>query len=157
MRGATFEVFGILMSRMHMAWLSHIGGRLKSDFQYSPGVVYNTFPVPPRSEKQGARLADLAKAIVAVRRSFPAATLSDLYDPDLMPPALRKAHRALDGAVDNLYRARPFEDDRERVEHLFGLYEKLVSPLASGQKKAKRRRAASATVEFLGQQSPVLE
>ena len=157
MRGGTFEIFGILMSRMHMAWLSHIGGRLESRFQYSPGVVYNTFPVPPRSERQRARLEKLANAIVVVRRSFPAATLSDLYDPDLMPPALLKAHRALDREVDKLYRASPFEDDRERVEHLFGLYERLVSPLTSGQRKAKRRRAAAATVKLSGQQSAVLE
>ena len=31
---------------MHMAWLRHIGGRLKSDYRYSIGLVYNTFPMP---------------------------------------------------------------------------------------------------------------
>ncbi|MEP9835528.1 type IIL restriction-modification enzyme MmeI, partial [Staphylococcus aureus] len=32
--------FGVLTSRMHMAWLRHIGGRLKSDYRYSAGIVY---------------------------------------------------------------------------------------------------------------------
>ena len=36
--------FGVLTSRMHMAWLRYIGGRLKSDYRYSIGLVYNTFP-----------------------------------------------------------------------------------------------------------------
>ena len=31
---------------MHMSWLRHVGGRLKSDYSYSIGIVYNTFPVP---------------------------------------------------------------------------------------------------------------
>lgn len=35
LRDATLWHFGILTSRMHMAWLRHIGGRLKSDYRYS--------------------------------------------------------------------------------------------------------------------------
>ncbi|CAM3763431.1 hypothetical protein LIHA111178_07185 [Litorimonas haliclonae] len=59
-----------------------------------------------------------------------------------MPPALRKAHQANDKAVDRLYRKKPFESERERVEHLFMLYEQLQSPLVAATKsKPKRRRA----------------
>ncbi|MGH6993462.1 MAG: type IIL restriction-modification enzyme MmeI [Caulobacteraceae bacterium] len=47
---------------------------------------------------------------------------------------LRKAHRALDLAVDRLYRKRPFESDRERVEHLFGLYEAMTAPMLPAPK-----------------------
>jgi hypothetical protein len=32
--GADLWHFGVLTSRMHMAWLRHIGGRLKSDYLY---------------------------------------------------------------------------------------------------------------------------
>ncbi len=39
-----------------------------------------------------------------------------------MPPALVKAHQALDKAVDKCYRAQAFADDAKRVEYLFGLY-----------------------------------
>ena len=59
-----------------------------------------------------------------------------------MPPDLRRAHRALDRAVDRLYRRAGFASERERVEHLFMLYEKMRAPLEAGMKpKAKRRRA----------------
>ena len=39
-------IFGMLQSVMHMAWLATVGGRLKSDFQYSASLVYNNFPWP---------------------------------------------------------------------------------------------------------------
>ena len=60
-----------------------------------------------------------------------------------MPGALRKAHRDLDLAVDKLYRTRPFGSDRERVQHLFPLYEALVQPTSAAPKANKRteRRA----------------
>ena len=65
---------------------------------------------------------------------------ADLYDPDVMPEELRKAHRALDKAVDRLYRKEPFASDRERVEHLFGLYEKLTAPMLAAAAAAKPKR-----------------
>jgi len=136
--------FAILTSRMHMAWLRHIGGRLKSDYRYSIGLVYNTFPWPNATEAQKKKIRELAQAVLDARAKYPQATLADLYDPDLMKADLRKAHRDLDLAVDRLYRAKAFEGDRDRVEHLFGLYEKLVAPLtAAAQPKAKsvRRKA----------------
>ena len=60
-----------------------------------------------------------------------------------MPPALTKAHRALDRAVDRCYRKEPFASDRARVEFLFALYEKLTAPLlpAAKPKRAPRRNA----------------
>jgi len=65
--------------------------------------------------------------------------LADLYDPDIMPANLRKAHAALDAAVDRLYRAAPFTSDRDRVEHLFGRYEALVNPLDHEALKQNQR------------------
>ena len=51
---------------------------------------------------------------------------------------------ALDRAVDRLYRRRAFSGDRERVEHLFGLYERMAAPLdVKAKGKRRRRRAAS--------------
>ena len=47
LENATLADFGLLTSAIHMAWLRHIGGRLKSDYRYSIGLVYNTFPMPP--------------------------------------------------------------------------------------------------------------
>ena len=47
LKDASLTDFSLLTSAMHMAWLRHIGGRLKSDYRYSIGLVYNTFPMPP--------------------------------------------------------------------------------------------------------------
>jgi hypothetical protein len=133
--------FGILTSSMHMAWLRQIGGRLKSDYRYSAGIVYNTFPWPEADDAQRAKVRLRAKAVVEARGEFPSATLADLYDADVMPPQLQKAHRALDEAVDKLYRPAAFVGDRDRAEHLFGAYEKLVLPLvAAGHPKSRRAR-----------------
>ena len=79
------------------------------------------------------------------RAKFANAALADLYDADLMKPELRKAHHALDTAVDKLYRGAGFNSDRERVEHLFGLYEKLSSPLIAATKKKAGRRPTGKT------------
>lgn len=121
--------FAVLTSRQHMAWMGHVGGRLKSDFQYSPGMVYNTFPWPDATDAQRAKVEALAQAVLDARAAHPTSSLADLYDPDTMPANLRKAHAALDAAVDRLYRSAPFASDRERVEHLFGRYEAMVNPL----------------------------
>jgi hypothetical protein len=124
-----------------MAWLRNIGGRLKNDYRYSSGIVYNPFPWPPLDDVAKQKLEILAKTVLDARAAHEGATLADLYDPDVMPEDLRKAHRALDEAVDRLYRKEPFASDRERVEHLFGLYEKLTAPmLAAAAAKPKRRR-----------------
>ena len=67
-------------------------------------------------------------------------TLADLYDPLTMPAPLAKAHAGLDRAVEKCYRAEAFHSDRERVEYLFALYEKLTAPLTVGLKEPKRPR-----------------
>lgn len=131
--------FGVLTSAMHMAWLRQIGGRLESRYQYSIGVVYNTFPWPDASDAQRTRIRTLAQAVLDVRREFPNSALADLYDPDVMPPSLRHAHQRLDAAVDRLYRPQSFVGDRDRVEHLFGLYEALIAPLVAASRQRSRR------------------
>jgi hypothetical protein len=137
---AEFWHFALLTSRMHMAWVRAITGRLKSDYMYSVGVCYNPFPLPEFLEADISRLTVLAQSIITIRSTSLGQSLADLYDPDLMPPDLRKAHRALDLAVDRLYRKEPFANDRERVEHLFMRYEKMTSSLLATGKPKKRGR-----------------
>ena len=139
LQDANLADFALLTSAMHMAWLRYIGGRLKSDYRYSIGLVYNTFPTPPKNVNL-SKLEPLAQAVLDARDSHPAATLAELYDPDLMPPNLRRAHQRLDRAVDRLYRAKGFSSERERVEHLFTLYEKMRAPLTAGKTGKPRRR-----------------
>ena len=137
---ATLADFALLTSTMHMAWMRTVTGRMKNDYMYSVGVVYNTFPTPPAGANL-SKLEPLAQAVLDARAAYPDATLSDLYDPDLMPPNLRRAHQSLDRAVDRLYRSKRFSSEHDRVEYLFMLYEKLRTPLvAMMQEKPKRRR-----------------
>ena len=129
---ATLTDFAILTSAMHMAWMRSVTGRLESRYMYSVGVVYNTFPTPPGYDSKNAdfsALEPLAQAVLDARVTRPPSTLANLYDPDQMPPDLRKAHQALDRAVDRLYRTARFTSERERVEYLFALYEKMRAPL----------------------------
>ncbi len=140
---STLVDFALLTSAMHMAWLRYVGGRLKSDYRYSIGLVYNTFPLPPKDADR-SKLEPYAQAILDARNCHPESTLADLYDPDLMPPDLRRAHQALDKAVDQLYRRSGFSSERERIEHLFLLYEQMRMPLnlsTDQNSKRKQRRA----------------
>lgn len=57
-----------------------------------------------------------------------------------MPPDLRKAHQALDKAVDAAYGKKNFASDAERVAFLFELYHKYTSLLPAPEKPRKRRR-----------------
>ena len=136
---AKLSDFALLTSSMHMAWLRAIAGRLKSDFRYSVGVVYNSFPTPP-ADANLSNLAPLTQAILDARAAYPEATLADLYDPDLMPPSLLRAHQNLDRAVDRLYSRRGFRSESERVKHLFMRYERMLAPLTAKVQVKRRRR-----------------
>lgn len=145
----TLAVFGLLQSAMHMAWLSTVAGRLKSDFQYSASMVYNTFPLPePLDAKARAAIEAAAQAVLEARAAFPGSTLADLYDPLTMPPALVKAHQQLDRSVDAAYlaaekaagrKAPKLGSDAERVAFLFERNQVLTSLLPAA--KAKQTRA----------------
>ena len=148
----SLAIFGLLQSAMHMAWLSTVGGRLKSDFQYSASMVYNNFPWPqPLAEKARSAIEAAAQGVLDARALFPNATLADLYDPLTMPPALVKAHQALDRAVDTAYAAaekaegrKPpkLTSDAERVAFLFERYQALTSILPIATSGKRRRKAA---------------
>jgi hypothetical protein len=152
--GADRYHFGVLSSAMHMAWVRQVAGRLESRYRYSNRIVYNNFPWPAApTAAQQARVKDAAEWVFDLRRELgdgragylPAARkgghtacLADLYDREGMPLALYKAHVALDRAVDRCYRGQPFISDRQRVEFLFSLYEKLTVPLIPTIRKKKR-------------------
>jgi hypothetical protein len=69
--------------------------------------------------------------------------LAGLYDPITMPPALAKAHAALDRAVDRAYRPAPFDSERARVEHLFTLYQSLTTLFPAKPGKTPRKKVAA--------------
>jgi hypothetical protein len=138
---------GILTSSMHMAWVRNVCGRLKSDYRYSAKLVYNNYPWPTAATPaQRAAVESAAQAVLAARAPHlppqGLSTLADLYDPLSMPAELARAHAALDRAVEKCYRPAPFRSDRERVEHLFRLYEQLTAPLLPATPRTRTRRAA---------------
>ena len=141
---AKLHHFAILTSAMHMAWLRHVGGRLKSDFRYSSGLVYNTFPVP-RDSPDLTHLQPYARAVLDARAAHPGESLAALYDPNVMPQGLRRAHAELDRAVDRLYRRSAFTSELERVEHLLSLYEESSNPLSAGAGRKRRRKPTTAS------------
>ncbi len=127
--GAESWIVGLLQSRMHMAWVGAVAGRLKTDYRYSAVLVYNTFPVPRLKQSDKDRITDAVFVVLEARERHPELTLAALYDPDRMPSALRAAHDELDQVVDDLYASRPFETDDERLALLFRLYEERLAAL----------------------------
>ena len=79
-------------------------------------------------------------AVLAARAQFPTESLAALYDPATMPPALARAHAALDRAVDRCYRPQPFGTELQRLEFLFGLYQQLSAPVLGVVGKQRRSR-----------------
>lgn len=123
---APLWLFGILTSRMHMAWVKTVGGRLKTDYRYSAQLCYNTFPFPAINEAQKAELEELAQEVLDVRDQHFDMTLGEQYNPETMPETLKEAHHRLDLAVERCYRPEPFSSDEERLECLFKLYAKMT-------------------------------
>ena len=123
---APMWLFGILTSKIHMAWVKIVGGRLKTDYRYSAQLCYNTFPFPKISEEKKKQIESAAEEVLLCREDYPDKTLADLYDPDKMPDNLRQAHHALDLIIESCYQDKPFESDEERLECLFKLYEKMT-------------------------------
>ena len=136
---ATPYHFGVLSSAMHMAWVRAVCGRIKSDYRYSAGIVYNNFPWPNTTDKQKQTIEEAAQAVLDARAQHPAASLADLYDPLTMPLELVKAHQKLDSAVDAAYSKKKFQGDSDRVAFLFELYQQLVGPLLDVKKKNHRK------------------
>ena len=125
---ASLYHFGVLQSQFHNAWMRTVAGRLKSDYRYSGGIVYNNFVWPEPTVSQREEVERCAQAVLDARDAQEGATLADMYDPknETFFPELMAAHRALDAAVEAAYGV-DFGGDEERiVAHLFNLYAKKV-------------------------------
>lgn len=123
---APLWLFSILTSKMHMAWVKIVGGRLETRYRYSVQLCYNTFPFPSISEIQKKELEELAQCILDIRDQHFDMTLGEMYNPETMPEDLKEVHHNLDVAVERCYRQEPFSSDEERLEYLFKLYAKMT-------------------------------
>ena len=127
----------LIASRLHWVWVGTVCVRMRTDFSYSNTLGWNTFPVPPLTEKMKADLTRCAEDILLAREAHFPATIADLYDPETMPADLREAHERNDEVLERIYIGRRFKNDTERLEKLFELYAKMTT----GQGANKNRRA----------------
>lgn len=130
----------LIASRLHLVWIATVCGKLKTDFRYSNTLGWNTFPVPPLTEKNKADLTRCAEDILLAREAHFPATIADLYDPGNMPENLRHAHERNDEVLERIYIGRRFKNDTERLEKLFELYTKMTG---SQNKPSVKRKAKS--------------
>jgi hypothetical protein len=143
---AELHIFSLLNSLIHMVWVKAFSGKLKSDFRYSVGLCWYSFPFPNISKQRKEELTQCTLKIIDERLKHSEKTLAQLYDPDKMPESLKEAHHQNDLAVERCYRSTPFSSDEERLEYLFKLYEKMIQEekdkdtLFAKQKKTRKRK-----------------
>ena len=125
----SLDLFGILTSSVHMAWMRVVGGKLKNDYRYSSQLVYNNFPF----HKPTPEITITAKRILDARAKYPDASMADLYDPNLMPIELRKAHRENDLAVLDCYGFPRDSTDDQISTKLLEIYSELVKIVDGGK------------------------
>jgi hypothetical protein len=135
--------FAFLVSKLHLAWVSAICGKLETRYRYSNTLGWNTFPVPPLTDKNKEDLTRCAVDILLAREAHFPATIADLYDPETMPADLRATHDRNDEVLERIYIGRRFRNDTERLEKLFELYTKMTAGKGPSPKKKTAGRAAS--------------
>ena len=114
--------FGILTSRVHMAWVRVVTGRLGMGYRYSKTIDYNCFAWPEVSVSQKAEIEATAQGILDVRAAHRESSFAALYDDASMPLELRVAHRENDAAVCRAYGWREDIAEEEIVAELFRRY-----------------------------------
>ena len=133
--------FGILESRLHMAWVKVICGRLKSDYRYSVSVVYNNFPWPRLTDEQKARLNETANALLAERdKELEGQTYADIYDKEYIPsPSYIKAVEANEKEVFRAYSAFGITENMSDEQIAIELLRQSVRISKLNQKKKRKR------------------
>jgi hypothetical protein len=115
-------IFGILSSRMHMAWIRTVCGCLETRLRYSNHLGYNTFPFPDIPAEKILQIHGLSLDIISEREKYCHMSLGALYSD--LPPGLKLIHEYLDECIDSCYQSEPFISDVARVKLLFTIYEK---------------------------------
>lgn len=140
LRNAPIWSLAIISSRLHLAWIGTVCVRLEMRFSYSNTLGWNTFPVPPLTEKNKTDLTSCAEDILLAREAHFPATIADLYDPKNMPADLREAHERNDEVLERIYIGRRFKNDTERLEKLFELYTKMTALTTTAKKRKSGKK-----------------
>lgn len=129
--GAGIYEFGVLESRVHMAWMRAVAGRLEMRYRYSKDVVYNNFVWPTPSESQRTAIEKSAQKILDSRKLYPQASLADLYGSNMhLFSELVQAHEENDKAVLAAYGLKQDATEAQIVAMLLTLYEQKSQEVA---------------------------
>ena len=115
----------ILLSKMHMVWVSAVSGKLKQDYRYSAELIYNTFPIKNLSTHRKNEMTRVMLEILDIRE-YEGGNLAYLYNKDTMPENLRNKHKELDGIIERAYQQQPFNSDEERLSTMLKLYQTMI-------------------------------
>ena len=137
---ATFYHFDVLTSSMHNAWIRYTCGRLKSDFRYSAGIVYNNFPWPDSSPTPNAKKSKpppepcSTPAHNSQTPRSPISTTRSPCRPRWSKPTKHSTRRWTPPTAKRISR------DAERVAFLFEWYQALTSllPVVTGKRSRKK-------------------
>ena len=127
---ADLYYFGVLSSNVHNAWMRVVAGRMKSDYQYSGGIVYNTFPWPYADEQQRHDIAVAAQAILDARARLTDVSLAEMYKRKnfILFGELKRAHDNLNRYVMRAY-GMPIKETTESscVAELMRRYQAMTA------------------------------
>jgi len=144
-------LFGIMQSRIHMAWVKYVCGRLKSDYRYSASIVYNNFPWKELDEEQKNAIAETATEILEARKADPSCLASQY---ELLKGNLAKAHKANDKAVAKAYDIDLKMSDEEIALELMRRSVKMAKKKDEKKKKKKTKKKAIKETNGIIEETP---
>jgi hypothetical protein len=147
---APLWTMALISSRLHLAWIGAICGKLETRLRYNNTLGWNTFPIPTLTQTNRDDLTHSAERILEIREAHFPKTIADLYARDAMPEDLKAAHDMNDEIVERIYIGRRFKNDSERLQKLFSMYADLLERQATENKKKtpKRRKKSSDQTEL---------
>ena len=118
--------FGVLTSKMHMAWVKYTCGKLESRFRYSKDIVYNNFPwsgvdgeIPNKPElkndKLKTKIEECAREVLEVRARFMGVEEPLRFQNDEIPN-------------DPQWKDKPSATNKNQTASLADLYDPLAMP-----------------------------
>ena len=114
--------FAIISSLMFMTWQKMIGGRLKSDPNFSNTLVWNNLPLPRVSAHDRERIAEAGRTLSKARLVTGETSLAAIYEQTPLNEALLEAHESLDQVVDEAFGCSNQMTQEEREILLINLY-----------------------------------
>lgn len=134
-------VFAVLESRLHMAWVKVVCGRLEMRYRYSSAIVYNNFPWPRLTDEQKAHLNETASKLLSERdKELEGRTYADIYDKNYIPsPSYIKAVEANEKAVFKAYSAFGISENMSDEQIAIELLRQSVKISKLNQRKNRKR------------------